>query len=70
MCAPHFAFESHGIEMPGLFVGLTFDQRSTDSLHLKATLLLRPDQVAYVFTVVGVVSSGDVSLDPLIDPAR
>src|SRR5471030_1473707 len=66
MLGQHPLFERIGIEGTRFTAGLTFNERGADRLHFGAAFLLAPDQVADVFTVVGIVPCFDLRLDPTI----
>jgi hypothetical protein len=46
--------------------GLTRNQCRTDGFCLQTALLFTSDQIAYVFTVVGVMSGVNLRLDPTV----
>ena len=66
MAGQHPLFELSGIETAGFTAGLTLDQGCADRFDLGATFLFASDQITDVLAVVGIVTSVDLSFDPVV----
>lgn len=66
MSGAHFLLERIDIKALRFAAGLALNQRRTDGFYLQTAFLFTPDQIAYVFAVVGVMSGMNLRLDPAV----